>query len=249
MTTITFLGTANAVPNKDHQNTHFLVESNEHLLMVDCVGNPVVRLEQAGINPLDLTGLVLTHFHPDHVSGVPLLMLDLWLMGRNKPLPIFGLHDVIVRFEQMMSLFKWEDWKGFFPVELHRIPSIEMAPLIQVDDFQVLGSPVLHMIPAMGLRMKTRDGTIAYSTDTRPCDAVVRLAEGADILIHEATGEGDGHSFPEEAGRIAQRAGARELYLVHYPTDGDHDQMVEQAKSTFDGKVVLAQDLMKVELK
>ncbi len=106
MTTITFLGTANAVPNKDHQNTHFLVESNEHLLMVDCVGNPVVRLEQAGINPLDLTGLVLTHFHPDHVSGVPLLMLDLWLMGRNKPLPIFGLHDVIVRFEQMMSLFK-----------------------------------------------------------------------------------------------------------------------------------------------
>ncbi len=248
MISITFLGTACAVPDKDHQNTHFVVESGEHFLMVDCVGNPIVRLEQAGFDPLAITGLVLTHFHPDHVSGVPLLLLDLWLMGRKNPLPIYGLHDVILRFEKMMALYGWEDWKGFFTVELHRIPSTEMTPLIQGDAFQVLSSPVLHMIPAMGLRINTKDGAIAYSADTRPCDAVVRLADGADILIHEATGEGDGHSFPEEAGTIAQRAGVRELYLVHYPTDGDPNLMVEQAKSAFDGIVVAAQDLMKVSL-
>jgi ribonuclease Z len=248
MTTITFLGTAYAVPNKDHQNTHFILESGEHLLLVDCVGNPVVRLEQAGFNPLAITDLVLTHFHPDHVSGVPLLLLDLWLMGRKEPLPIYGLHDVIIRLEKMMALYKWEDWKGFYPIELHRIPSMEMTPLIQLDGFQVLGSPVMHMIPAMGLRITTKEGSIGYSTDTRPCDAVVRLAEGADILIHEATGEGDGHSFPMEAGMIAQRAGVKELYLVHYRGDSDPNLMIEEAKSTFNGKVVVATDLMRVTL-
>jgi ribonuclease Z len=148
----------------------------------------------------------------------------------------------------MMALYQWEDWKGFFPIELHRIPSTEKASLIQSNDLQVIGSPVLHMIPAMGLRMITKEGAIAYSTDTRPCDAVVRLADGADILIHEATGEGDGHSFPEEAGRIAQSAGARELYLVHYPPNSDSNLIIQQAKSTFDGKVVAAKDLMRVTL-
>lgn len=248
MTTITFLGTACAVPNKDHQNTHFVVESGDHMLMIDCPGNPIVRLEQAGLNPLSITGLVLTHFHPDHVSGVPLLLLDLWLMGRKKPLPIYGLHDVIHRFEAMMALYQWEDWKGFFTVEMHRIPSIEMAPLIQTEEFRVVSSPVLHMIPAMGLRFTTKEGVICYSADTRPCNAVVRLADGADILIHEATGEGDGHSFPSEAGQIAERAGVRELYLIHYPPEDDVNLMVEQAKSNFNGKVIAAIDLMKISL-
>lgn len=249
MTKITFLGTACAVPNQDHQNTHFIVESGRHLLLVDCVGSPITRMEQAGYAPLSLTGLVLTHFHPDHVSGVPLLMLDLWLMGRKAPLPIYGLHDVIIRFEKMMEIFGWQDWSDFFPVELHRIPSREMSALIEEKDFQVFGSPVLHMIPAMGLRINTPDGNICYSSDTRPCDAVVRLADGADVLIHEATGEGHGHSFPEEAGRIAQRAGVRTLYLVHYPPDSDLNAMVEEAGSTFEGEVIAALDLMKVDLK
>ncbi len=248
MTTITFLGTACAVPNKDHQNTHFVLESGRHCLLVDCSGNPVVRLEQAGFDPLSLTGLILTHFHPDHVSGVPLLMLDLWLMGRKAPLPVFGLHDVIVRFEKMMDLYNWQDWNDFFPVELHRIPSTEMMPLIQEDDFQVLGSPVQHMIPAIGLRIITEESTVCYSTDTRPCDAVVRLAEGADVLIHEATGEGNGHSFPAEAGQIAARAGVKALYLVHYPPASDLKLMVERAKSNFSGEVIAALDLMKIQI-
>jgi len=248
MTTITFLGTACAVPNKDHQNTHFVVESGHHLLMVDCVGNPIVRLEQAGFDPLSITGLVLTHFHPDHVSGVPLLLLDLWLMGRKAPLPIYGLADVIIRFEKMMEIYGWQDWSPFFPVELHRIPSTEMTPLIEEDGFRIFGSPVLHMIPAMGLRIDANDGTICYSADTRPCDAVVRLADGADVLIHEATGEGHGHSYPEEAGQIAQHAGVKTLYLVHYPPDADLDAMVKKAKSSFDGEVIAARDLMKINL-
>ncbi len=248
MTAITFLGTASAVPNKDHQNTHFIVEAGESLLLIDCVGNPIVRLEQAAIDPLAITDLILTHFHPDHVSGVPLLLIDLWLMGRKDPLPIYGLDDVIDRFEQLMALFRWDEWGGFFPVELHRIPASDLNPLIERDDLQVFGSFVSHAIPAMGIRVITPEGTFSYSTDTRPSDAVVRLAEGADLLIHEATGEGDGHSSPAQAGAIAQKAGVKRLCLIHYNPDAEIKTLIEEAQSAFDGEVFAAEDLMRIVL-
>jgi ribonuclease Z len=95
MAKITFLGTASAVPDRNHQNTHFVVQTESGTVLVDCVGNPIVRLREAGIDPLSITDLVLTHFHPDHVSGVPLLLMDLWLLGRKQPLDIYGLESVL----------------------------------------------------------------------------------------------------------------------------------------------------------
>lgn len=249
MTIITFLGTASAVPNLEHQNTHFVLESGDNVLLVDCVGNPIVRLEQAGIDPLSITDLVLTHFHPDHVSAVPLLLLDLWLMGRTNPLPIYGLDDIIDRFEKIMTLFYWEMWDGFFPVELHRMPSEEMNLLIDRDRFRMFGSPVFHSIPAMGIRVETDDGILSYSTDTRPCDAVVRLADQADVLIHEATGSGDGHSMPAEAGAIAEKAGVRKLYMIHYDPEADVEALIAEAQTAFDGEVFAASDLLRIGLK
>ena len=247
MTTITFLGTAAAVPNKAHQNTHFFVHSGENHLLVDCVGSPIVRLEQAGIDPLAITDLVLTHFHPDHVSGVPLLLLDLWLMGRKAPLPIYGLEDVIDRLEKLLDIFYWKECCIDLPLEMHRMPPEEMSLLIDREGFRVYGSPVFHAIPAMGIRVETADGVLGYSTDTRPCDAVVRLGKEADLLIHEATGPGTGHSLPYQAGEIAQKAGAKKLCLIHYDPDADVSALVEEAQSTFDGEVFAAEDLMRFD--
>jgi len=110
MNKLTFLGTASAVPDEDQQNTHFIIETKSRNILVDCVGNPVVRLKQAGVDPLSISDLVVTHFHPDHVSGVPLLLMDLWLMGRETPLYLYGLNEVLDRIEKMMSLFDWESW-------------------------------------------------------------------------------------------------------------------------------------------
>ncbi len=248
MSRITFLGTASAVPNETHQNSHFILETEEKVILVDCSGNPVVRLEQAGIDPLRVTDLILTHFHPDHVSGAPLFLMDLWLMGREKPLIVHGLEDVVERFEEMMGLYQWEDWKGFYPVEFHGLPSEEMVPVVNSESIRIFSSPVCHMIPAIGLRFELEDGVVAYSTDTGPCEQVVRLAEGADILIHEASGASHGHSSPEEAGEIASQAGVKTLVLIHYPPDADIIDLAVQAGSTFDGDVIPAEDLMQLEL-
>jgi ribonuclease Z len=83
---IIILGSSNAVPSKDHENTHLVIIGKERTILVDCVSDPIVRLEQAGVDFNELTDIVITHFHPDHVSGVPLLLMDIWLKGPTKPI-------------------------------------------------------------------------------------------------------------------------------------------------------------------
>jgi len=247
MNKLTFLGTASAVPDEDQQNTHFIIETKSRNILVDCVGNPVVRLKQAGVDPLSISDLVVTHFHPDHVSGVPLLLMDLWLMGRETPLYLYGLNEVLDRIEKMMSLFDWESWLDFYSVNFVRSQGKTQTNIIDTDNVKVWTAPVSHMIPAIGLRIATPKCVLCYSSDTAPCDAVIDLAQDADILIHEATGEGQGHSSPEQAGQIAQQAGVRKLYLIHYPVDAEVNDWVNRAKTCFSGGVVAARDLMTIE--
>lgn len=248
MSIITILGTSNAIPSKDHESTHLLVDAGERVILIDCPGNPVVRLDQAGVDPLSITDLILTHFHPDHVSGLPLLLMDLWLMGRKEPMNVFGLDDVIDRAHQMMEIFNWQDWDGFYPVNFYRLPTEDNLVFIDADVVSVRASKGCHLVPSIGLRMQFPSGSVCYSSDTEPCDAIEHLAKEANILIHEATGEGVGHSSPKQAGEVAQRAGVKKLVLIHYPTDIDVDEWVNQAKSTFSGEVVLATDLMTLSI-
>jgi ribonuclease Z len=246
MSSITFLGTASAVPAKNQQNTHLIVQTGQHTILVDCVGNPVVRLQEAGIDPLTITDLILTHFHPDHVSGVPLLLMDLWLLGRKAALKMYGLQDVIVRMEQMLDLYDWQTWQGFYPVQFLGLPD-EPHKLMENAQIELTTFPVCHMIPGIGIKMVLPDGGFCYSSDTGPCATVIEMARGMDFLIHEATGEGDGHSSPAQAGRIAEQADVKRLYLIHYPPDADEDRWVSSAKTTFSGEVILAKDLMVVQ--
>ena len=105
-----------------------------------CPGNPVVRLKQAGINLNNLTDLFLTHFHPDHVSGVPSLLMSMWLLGRRAPLDIYGLSYTLDRIEKMMGFYEWEQWPDFFPVTFHRLPDAPMTLALKCDEFQIFTS-------------------------------------------------------------------------------------------------------------
>jgi ribonuclease Z len=246
MTKLTFLGTASAVPDKDHHNTHFILESPDRAILVDCSGNPVVRLSQMDIDPLNLTDIVLTHFHPDHVSGLPLLLMDLWLLGREKKLNIFGLQDVINRTKKMMDLYEWQDWRDFYPVIFHGLNDEEKISLIDTDQTKLWAFPVCHMIPGIGLKIALSESTICYSSDTAPCDAVMKMAKNVDLLIHEATGESFGHTSAQQAGKIAQEAGVKMLCLIHYDPKMESEELLAQAKKTFSGDVIIADDLMTI---
>jgi ribonuclease Z len=250
MAKLIILGSSNAIADKAHENTHMVLVGEKRTVLIDCVSNPLLRLQDVGVDFNSLTDLILTHFHPDHVSGVPLLLMDMWLMGRRRPLSIYGLHHTLDRMESLMTSYDWGAWPDFFPVSFCRLPMQELTSVIDVDEFSIVASPVHHMIPAIGLRVEfKRPGkSLAYSCDTEPCREVIHLAEGADVLIHEAAGAFFGHSSAAQAGDDARQAEVGALYLIHYPTgrfaSGDP---VAEAQERFEGPVHLATDFMVIE--
>jgi ribonuclease Z len=248
---IIFLGTASAVPDENHENTHMVVVGREQKILIDSVGNDLVRLQKLGIDYHELTDLILTHFHPDHVSGVPSLLMDMWLLGRNSPINIFGLGYTTERLEKLMEFYDWNSWPNFFPVNFYPLPEREMSPVMDSKEFRIFSSPVHHLIPTIGLRLEFKETrkSMAYSCDTEPCAEVKRLASGADVLIHEASGATIGHTSAEQAGTIAREANVNSLYLIHYPLRGiDFKSLVADAQSTYNGEVVLAGDFMELVL-
>jgi ribonuclease Z len=248
---IIILGTASAVPDENHENTHMVVTGREQNILIDCVGNDLVRFEKLGISFHRLTDMILTHFHPDHVSGVPSLLMDMWLLGRTQPINIYGLGYTTERMKKVMEFYDWDSWPHFFPVNFYPLPETEMAIVMDTDEFRIYSSPVHHLVPTIGLRLEFKETgkTLAYSCDTEPCSEVKRLASGADVLIHEASGATLGHTSSSQAGAVASDANARSLYLIHYPTRGsDLKSLVADAQSTFTGKVVLTEDLMEFKL-
>ena len=133
MARVLALGTAAAVPDERHASTHLAVEGVRGFYLIDCGGRPILRIQQAGLDLGHLRGLIITHFHPDHVAGIPLLLMDTWLLGRTDPLPVYGLQDVIERYNVMMDLFRRDEWPGFFDTPCHVVPE-EIGTLVLEDD-------------------------------------------------------------------------------------------------------------------
>jgi ribonuclease Z len=107
---------------------------------------------------------------------------------------------------------------------------------------------VQHFIPTIGLRIEiasAKKKILAYSCDPEPCEQVIQLATGADILVHESSGALPGHSSAAQAAQAARKAEVGSLYLIHYPTgqfaSGDP---VGEARQQFEGPVTLAEDYM-----
>ncbi|MEZ3116206.1 ribonuclease Z [Halobaculum sp. MBLA0147] len=128
---------------------------------------------------------------------------------------------------------------------LHEGETVELDDGRVIEPEQVVGEP--------------RPGrTVVYTGDTRPVPATRRVAEGADLLIHDATfadeardrAESTGHATAHEAGELAAEAGVRRLALTHvssrYATDAE--RLEREARAVFDGHVVLPDDGHEIEV-
>jgi len=248
---VVILGSSNAIPDEIQDNTHMLVKSGRRVILIDTANNPIPRLGKIGVHYDDLTDVILTHFHPDHVAGFPQLLMGLWLLGRRKPLDVYGFNFTLSRVKTNVGLYDFKNWPEFFDVIYHEIPEQEGALVLEDETVRVTGSPVKHLIPTLGLRIQfiAENKTLVYSCDTEPCEQMVRLGREADVLIHEATGQSVGHTSPAQAGEIAQKAGAKVLFLIHYSLSRqDPARLLAEAHSTYNGAVHLTRDFMTIEL-
>jgi ribonuclease BN (tRNA processing enzyme) len=149
-------------------------------------------------------------------------------------------------------------------------PPMEPVEIYPEDDHGVRVSAILvqhaPVFPAFGFRFDTPDGAVVFSGDTGSCENVVRLARGADVLVHEVIDIdrlmervsrmpnrdalrnhlASSHSAPEEVGEVAKRAGVATLALSHL-VPGDLEPTVDQwearVRPHFDGEVVCGVDL------
>jgi ribonuclease Z len=244
MAEVVLLGTGAALPAADQENTYMALIGESHIVLVDCAGSPLQRLLQAGVDISRLDRLVLTHAHPDHIYGVPSLLLSLWLAGRRLPLQIHGPEDVCEVVRAMMALYRPERWPGMYRVEYVPVALEAGSPVFNSPDFAVSAAPGQHMLPSIGLRVvSTLSGrALVYSSDTEPSLAIRNLAHGAYLLLHEAAGEGLGHSSGAQAGTLARQAGVDRLVLVHYHGGQAPAALLQEASSAFGGPVQLGQD-------
>lgn len=242
------LGVSAALPGPGDANSYVAVVRDGRFWLIDCAGSPIQRLMTAGLDPLALQGIFITHFHPDHVYGLPALALGLYLIAAerdhtwSRPLPICARPEVSGGVEALLGLFEEQGWLGSLPFAYQEVAAEPEMPVASTEDFVITASPSCHSVPSMAVRFAIPGGSPAfvYSGDTAPCEAVVRLSAGADLLIHEATDEDHGHTDAEAAGRLAAQAKVKHLGLIHYHTDPERrDGVRARASKTFGHPVTL----------
>jgi ribonuclease BN (tRNA processing enzyme) len=126
------------------------------------------------------------------------------------------------------------------------------------------------VVPAFGYRFDSSDRSIVISGDTKPCEALIHLAQGADVLVHEVLYPSavdrlvaplpnaaalkrsilSHHTAVEDAGRVAEAAGVKTLVLSHFVPAEDaaiSEQMwIDSARKTFKGNVIAGCDLLEI---
>ena len=176
------------------------------------------RMLRCGLAPETVEAVVLTHEHPDHVSGFALLIEKLWLLGRRDPIPIYGLARTLAVAQRLFETFDTSKWEGLPEIEWHTVAEAPGVSVFERGPFRVSSWPVDHPVPTIGLRVEAGGAVVGYSCDTAPCPNVGAIAQGARLLIHEATGHLPGvHSSALEAAEAAREAGVERLVLVHLP--------------------------------
>jgi ribonuclease Z len=191
-------------------------DSPDGPFLIDAGGNTFGRMQQAGIDPLRLQGILLTHSHADHVYGFPILLTQLFLTGRTEPIPVYGLPPTLEVARALVTASQIADY--MLTPEWVEVAAGQDVPLQAA--YQLRTALTEHARPCLAMRFEDpKTGrSLVYSADTQPCPAVTDLAQGADVLIHEATTRElfPGHTTPRQAGEVAQQAGVRRLVLVHY---------------------------------
>ena len=242
MPTLHLLGTGAALSDASRTTTMLAFEAADSVVVVDCGGDVVQRLLAGGIDLDRIEALVVTHEHPDHVAGFPLFMEKIWLSGRRRPIPVHGPEAALAQARRTWETFSTGGWEGVPEIRWSPVALEEGAPVLESDAWRVTAAPGTHSVPVIGVRVEDRrgGGSAAYSCDTEESDAIARLARGAGILVHEATGGFGGHTTVEGAARVASRAGAERLILVHLPPEVDAGELA-RARETF-SRIELGED-------
>jgi len=256
-----FFGTSGAIPSPARDNTALAFYSPDEFVLVDCSGSPYQKILKAGLDPMLVSSLIITHRHVDHLYGLPSLAHNMGLAGRRTTLRVYALAETMPFLRGFMDLFPLEK-KMPYRIELHEVPPQEGYEILEAKGFRIRSAPVVHGAPNIALRVEfdtlSEHGVAVYSSDTIPCPSLIALARGADVLIHEATflhydaarAKADGHTTGVQAGEVAAQAGVKRLILCHFAAVL-HDRLEEvrsEAMQAYTGPVDLPEEFLEYRI-
>jgi len=252
---ITILGSGTCVPSLTRSSCALLAEIGDKKLLFDCGPGTMHRLLEAGTTIFDISFIFLSHFHPDH-SGelVPFLFSNKYIGVnlRKHPLTIVagkGFSDFYNRLKNVYGHWIELEPDFFKIIELDN----QSPDSHDFEDFTVTSVPMEHNQESIAYRIALPDGiSFVYSGDTDFNTRLADLAKDTDLLICESALPDalkvKGHLTPSLAGEIAARANVRKLMLIHFYPQCDQTDIEKECRKTYNGQLILAEDLMKTEI-
>jgi ribonuclease BN (tRNA processing enzyme) len=279
-TRLVLLGTGGGPrPRANSNASSQVVVAGGALYVVDCGDGVARQLVLAGLSLANLRHVFITHHHSDHNADYGNLILLAWTAGLRTRVDAWGPPPL----QRMTRLF-FEMNAYDMEVRIADEGRMPLVPLVHPQEL-TRGGPVTHdanvkvtaalvehplVKPAFAYRFDASDRSIVISGDTAPSEALIALARGADVLVHEALHPAGvdrlvarlphaanmkkhlaaSHTTVADCGRIAAAAGVKTLVLSHFVPPDDPaitDAMWrEEAARHFGGHIVVGKDLMEI---
>ncbi len=275
-TKLILLGTGNPNPDPNHSGPSLMILIDQQPYLID-FGAGLVR-QAAALTPRyggaleelkikNLTVAFLTHMHSDHTIGYPDLILTPWVMGRDRPLEVYGPDGIKEMTENILKAYR-DDIKyrlyGLEPANNQgwRVNAHEISEGLVYEDEKIKAEAFLvkhgSWPNAYGYRFTTPDKVIVISGDTAPCENIIEYSRGADILIHEvyfkkAFDQKDefwkkyhaiNHTSTYELAELANKSKPGLIVLYHTLFWGGSEQeILDEIAEGYEGKVEIGKDL------
>lgn len=271
-TEIILLGTGTPYPDPDSSGPATAVVVDGRVFLFDAGAGVMRRLNAAKLPLSGPEAVFITHLHSDHTLGYADLILTSWIMRRAKPFPVYGPRGLQRMTNHLLAAFTEDieirtsglehEVSGGYRVNVQEIrPGI----VYEKNGVRITAIAVQHGTwkQAFGYRIDTPDRSIVISGDTRPSEALVKAAEGVDVLIHEVYSAAGlkpedrpgGKDWPQycrefhtsdlELGVLAARIQPKFLILDHTIRFGatDEEMLSVVRRSGYTGRAVVGKDL------
>lgn len=250
---------SSALQTTDYETCSFVVSFDTESLLVDCGPGIPRQLQVAGIDLTTISTIVITHMHGDHVAGLPYLLFRIAQESRQRLVESRTLHICAAEetLQEIKELLRLQYPGGYPGIDLE-FDALNSTEVLRYPSFALSACASKHAVPTVSIAIETKCWKIAYSSDCVYSSDFVRLAQGADIMLHEAFGTESErtvadralHSLADDAGKAAEAANVGRLMLMHMLPKyrKDPSPLVHDASSRYSGDVVVPHELDIFEL-
>ncbi len=246
---LTVLGSGTCVPSLKRNAPGYFLEAEGWEVLVDCGPGTLLQLERAGKSYKDIDAVFITHRHPDHFNDLMPLVQALIAtpkFKREKELYIVAPGGFSEYYDNAITTILGTHLN--FPLEL-----IEVNDRLVLGPLTVFADKTVHSIDSTAYRFGSKGRSIVFTGDADFESELVKFVIGADLLVADCSFpesmKMQGHMSAKECGILAQKAGVKKLLLSHiYPSGTPDADRVTESKEAFEGEVVLAEDLMEIEV-